>query len=151
MEAVIDSFRPAHRPSRLRAWFACESKADCAAYFEAQQSSGFNREMFDEKAPHYYSVRMPAPAKLPMALIGRAERELKARRGSIEAIAHAYWNPDRDWEFWEYLDERMEILAEVDGPDFLGVSASRWHYMHDYSRSQEIWPISDVLSGGRGF
>jgi hypothetical protein len=142
VEAIVDSLRPANRPSRLRAWFACESTADCAAYFEAQQSSGWNRDSFDGKTPHYYSVRMPAPTKLPMALIGRAERELNAGGGLIEAIVHAYWNPDNEWNFWEYLDERIEVLAEVDGPDVLAVSASRWHYMSDYTRSRQLWPTS---------
>lgn len=125
VEAVVDSLRPVDRPSRLRAWFACKSTADCAAYFEAQRSSGLNREIFHGKTPHYYSVRMPAPTKLPMALIGRAERELESGGLSIEAIVHAYWNPDDEWNFWEYLDERMEVLGEVDDPDVLAVSASR--------------------------
>jgi hypothetical protein len=84
---------------------------------------------------------MFGPAKLPMALVARAERALETKDGALEAIASAYWTPDSGWEFWEYLGDSMEVLENMPAPtDDVEKGASRWHYQVDFQRARKLWP-----------
>jgi len=143
VEMVLGRLRPADKPSRLHTWFACGSPADCAAYLEAQQRSGFNRSKL-VGPPHYYGVTMPSAAGLPMALVERLRRELEVPRVHIDAIGREYWHPQEKWLFWEFLDEQMSIVAEVSPPSPQEIGISIWHYMADQERAKVAWPSSGL-------
>lgn len=136
VERTLYRARPRAATLRLRAYYACESVADCMLYALAEQGHG---RLFN---PRYYRVELNSRLRAPMVLPGAiAKCNDEARR---TRLAHAYWNPGPGWEYWEYLGPTMTIVDVLDAQPIPkawgvhGVHGSRLRYANDWDRADEI-------------
>lgn len=100
----LDIKKSSEKPSRKKAFFACDSIANCKALK--------NTVAKPFCSPRIYKVKMTNPSKTPIALVNHL---FKLGEGHIKntEVADEYWNPTEIWKFYEYLSEQMEIVEEI--------------------------------------
>lgn len=138
MEEAFEA-RRAGGNSRGTSYYACATPAECALYSEAQQRDPITKEQLDHRQLHYYEVAMENPTRCVMALCNRGMRHVDVP-DVMDEIAAEYWRQEKhQWEFFEYLDSTMRIVAEVDSPNDDEINVARTKYQNDTEKSLQIW------------
>jgi len=119
--------------SRLDAFFAGADGADCVKFLVAQRG-------YDNEPIHLYRVVMPASARHPMALIDAARRN-RGRPDALRKIVEEYWQPTRDWRFWEYLGQSMRVVEKLDLPSTVMLAGASHRYGLDRDLAARLWPV----------
>lgn len=101
----LDKKKPIGAPSRIRAYYACDTIGNCIGY-------GRNKKC-ENVGPFLYKVTMKNPRKVPMSLVNTI---LRKRDGNVlnDQIANEYWTPEREWKYYEYLSEEMKIIERLE-------------------------------------
>ncbi len=55
---------------------------------------------------------MPDYHKAPFRLVRELDARLEARK-PIQAVVGEYWDPHRDWVFWEYFGPTFTVVEEM--------------------------------------
>jgi len=104
----LDIQKSNNKPSRKKSFYACDSVINC----KALKSTIVKPQC----TPRIYKVRMTNPSKSPMTLVNYLYELGQVHTDNVE-VANEYWNPTKEWKFYEYLSEEMEILEEVPNND----------------------------------
>lgn len=105
----LDENSPEGFPSRKRTFYACDTILNCKALKSTIIANS-------DCVPKIYKVKMNNPKKAPMALVTRLLQLGNDNPSNIN-LANEYWTPTKDWRFYEYLSEEMEILEEIINSD----------------------------------
>ncbi len=113
----LDLYRSNEVPSRKKTFFACDSIMNCKALKSTVAKANCT--------PRIYKVKMKSPSKLPLALVNHLFVLGQGHTKNIE-LANEYWNPTKNWNFYEYLSEEMEIIEEVINEDLTPMGQVRF-------------------------
>ena len=106
--AAEDRLKP-HRPSgvpcRTNCIYTFGNLADCSLYGDSQHKSG---------KVHYYRVKMEKATKVPMVLVDQIRKQVSPTPAQVEQMAREYWQPTKDWNYWEYLTDAVAISEKVE-------------------------------------
>jgi len=136
IENEFERFRDGRSISRLTAFFATATVADCLYYHNIQT---------DYALAFLYKVKMSSPNRHPMALIGKAEKH-QGNSECLKAIVEEYWQPTKNWQFWEFLDASMEIIEGVEPPSNEMVAGAKFRYDEDRRLVNALWPTQSQLA-----
>jgi len=74
-----------------------------------------------------------------MALVNTIDEQLSAAEMDIAAaLAAEYWNPTRDWKFWEYIGPQMTVLDQLDWPGTIEHTIALQLYGTDRKLAKEL-------------
>ena len=130
VEDILEQIRGNRSVSRLNAFFASKEESDCAVYLK---NPGYTGSLF------IYKVRLPVAFSHPMALVDRIKKHL-GNDGFLKQIAEEYWYPSKDWKYFEFLGDSMEIIEQVAVPNNNMLSGAKVRYGSDRDLAQKIWP-----------
>jgi hypothetical protein len=100
---------PKNFPSRKKSFYACDTIANCKALKSTICTHA-------DCIPRIYKVKMNKPKKAPMRLVFHLIKLGEDGDSNID-IANEYWTPTKNWKFYEYLSEEMEIIEEIANSD----------------------------------
>lgn len=132
IEEEFERHRGGRSVSRLDALFAGANGADCVRFLRAQID-------YDNTPVHLYRVEMAVSGRHPMALIDAVRRN-RDRPDAVRAIVEEYWQPTREWMFWEFLGRSMTVVEKLALPDTLTLAGASHRYGVDRQLSAQLWP-----------
>jgi hypothetical protein len=130
-EERLNAHRPARWPCRYTCLYAFGTLADCSLYGGSQHK--------DEKV-HYYRVRMDNAVRVPMVLVDQIRKQVDPTAAQTEQMAREYWQPSREWAYWEYLTDEIEIVEQVEplGMGDFEVIGAQGSYIDDNELAKEF-------------
>lgn len=142
MEEKFEATRQEGEHSRATAYYVSGSVGECGLYMQRQMCDPVTGEQTNDAQIHYYEVEMPNPTRCVMKLCDRAT-EHAANEETVDGIAAEYWRQEKyKWDYFEYLDETMTIIREVEPPTEAEINIANEQYLNDTIRSRNIWPAS---------
>jgi len=137
-EDCLNAHRPAGWPCRYTCLYAVRTLSDCSLYGSSQHK--------DEKV-HYYRVRMDKAVRVPMVLVDQIRKQVNPTAAQIEQMAREYWQPSKEWSYWEYLTDEIEIVEKVEplSMDDFAVIGAHGSYIDDNELAKEF--CRAVVSG----
>jgi hypothetical protein len=133
LEELFEDRRPVDRVSRIGARFACGTLGECAVFALAEP-----RYKSDHTMPRYYRVRCLTLTRAPMALVGIAFRHKGTDK--LNEIVDEYWQPKKDWNYWEFLCSDLEIIERVEVPPARDIEEAREAYAVAWGCARRLWP-----------
>lgn len=118
IEALLLRHKPEIAPSRIKCVFT---------FPDLEQALAFGATLNHEV--NYYTVEIDDnPFCCPMVLCGTLEKEKAARSEILESLAKEYWNPVREWAFYEYLSSTFTVVERLENVDsqLLGWGIARY-------------------------
>lgn len=103
-EIILANNKPGGHPARDEAVFAFGDFSHCVHFGESEHGN---------VTKHYYEVEMSTEYRFPMALVDNVNGARDLSDEELEQLAQQYWIPTFRWQFWEYLDWKLSIVAEV--------------------------------------
>lgn|SRR5574337_556406 len=127
--ALLESRRPINLPSRSTCVFASD-KAVASTRFLLGQGA----KLEDVKL---YRVEMNLHHRAPFRVIHELDKRVKAS-GAVDALVSEYWNPQREWAFWEYFGPSLKVIEESPHVSQMDLYAFDIKYGHDVDLSGPI-------------
>jgi hypothetical protein len=136
VENALEAARPAGFCSRLDALYAYPSLGACRAFWEGEQGS---KNPSYQLGPVYYKVRLPSPSRVPSALVSRTSGLINGGL-PYQEVATEFWNPQKSWSCWEYMDSEFFILSIEPSPTATEAAVYRLAFWDDCSVASDYWP-----------
>ena len=116
IEELLAKYRPGSQAcSRENAVYAADAPENAARFLTGQH---FNSP---ETPPVYcYEVAATAVSKAPMAVIRLIELS-RENPELLEQLNKEYWEPKREWKFWEYFAPSMTVISEMPWPSDIAI------------------------------
>ena len=132
IEEEFERHRAGRSASRLDALFAGVDAADCVRFLRAQRR-------YDNTPIHVYRVEMAVSGRHPMALVDAVRRNRDCP-DALREIIEEYWQPTREWRFWEHLGQVMTVVEELELPNAAMLAGAAHRYDLDRRRAAQLWP-----------
>lgn len=103
----MDGRKPNDAPSRRTALFCADSE-EFAVYF-------LKMEKVPEDEINLYKVKVNTFHRAPFSITHVVEQKLNSGE-SVEALIEEYWNPNKEWNYYEYLVPEFEVIEILQKP-----------------------------------
>ncbi|MBA7657100.1 hypothetical protein ES703_65031 [subsurface metagenome] len=104
---ALDSNRPESAPARKTALYSADS-LEFAFYFLIKQN-------VCKSAINLYKVKVKHPWKAVFSIPHIVQRRIEEGK-NIVTLINEYWEPTKNWQFYEYLSTSFVVIEQMDHP-----------------------------------
>ena len=125
---VLDSKRPKGAPAKKTSLFSSDS-LEFALYFLLKQN-------IHKKAIKLYKVELKNQWKAVFSITHIIQRRLEKGK-NIDLLIKEYWEPTRNWKFYEYLSPSFIVIEQMNHP-ILDEIEMKFKSMHDHNLADQF-------------
>lgn len=130
VENELEALRSGRATDRQFAVYASDTPENAALFAVAQNPSA---------TVHVYEVTTDIINPSPMAIVGYIGTKSSAF-AQLPAAINEYWNPQMNWNFFEYPANQLTVIQQVQFPDVIALSSAQCAYDNDLQQAQQTWP-----------
>ncbi|QDT10719.1 hypothetical protein [Planctomycetes bacterium K23_9] len=140
MEACLEWHRLPNEQSRMTAYYACESIAQCGAFIVPQTEGPFRERKEAVPEIFYYELECPSATPTVMAIVKRGMHHL-SNRPALAEFCEEYWRQKKArWKYLEFLLPEFKVIKRVDPPSKEDMDSAMRAYTDDIAQAMAIWP-----------
>lgn len=128
---LLDKYKPTNYTPRVSSYYACDKVENCKAFIGTKRIDG--------KEPIFYKIEMDCESSGHPMVLTDVIRRLRQNHNRIAEVINEYWNPKQNWQYLEFLSDKMTIIDIINKPDIISFGIGRAHYEHDFKLANRLF------------